>query len=98
MTRMGREFSLVLLGAGVLTAGFFAAPSAEEELEQRSEEHAAQRVGHSETRHYRGMPLIFFVHSPGFSGRSYAKSPASPTVTRSGFGSVGRSISSGGAS
>ena len=34
MTRMSREFSLVLLGAGLLTAGYFAWP--EQDFERRA--------------------------------------------------------------
>ena len=38
MTRMSREFSLVLLGAGLLTAGYFMWP--EKDFEKRAEEQA----------------------------------------------------------
>ena len=99
MTRMSREFSLVLLGSGILTAGYFLAPSPEAELEKKAEEKAAARVGHDTTTHHRrhGMvPLIFFVHSPGYAGGSYGRAPASPTVSRSGFGGVGRTMGAGG--
>jgi|SRR6478736_3146718 len=100
MTRMSREFSLVLLGSGILTAGYFLAPSPEEELERKAEEQAAARVGHDEQSrtHYRrtGVPVVFFVHSYGYAGGSYGRSAASPTVSRSGFGGVGRSMGAGG--
>ena len=97
MTRMSREFSLVLLGAGILTAGYFAAPSRDEELEQKAEEQAARRVGHQNGSHRHGMvPLFFFVHSPGYAGSAVGKSAASPSVARGGFGGVGRSVGAGG--
>ena len=84
MSRMGREFSLVLLGAGVLTAGYFAAPSPEEELEKKADEQAAQQVHSDGTtqshRYYRGHTLIF-VHSSSY-GASYGggRSPAMASV------------------
>lgn len=101
MTRMSREFSLVLLGSGILTAGYFVAPSPDEELEKKAEEQAAVRVGHDSDQartHYRrtGVPIVFFVHSHGYAGSSYGRSAASPTVSRSGFGGVGRSMGAGG--
>ena len=101
MTRMGREFSLVLLGSGILTAGYFLAPSPDEELEKKAEEQAAARVAGDDNQnrtHYRraGIPLIFFVHSSGYAGGSATRSPASPTVSRSGFGGMGRSMGASG--
>jgi hypothetical protein len=97
MTRMSREFSLVLLGAGILTAGYFAAPSREEELEQKADEQAARQVGHKDTTHYRrtGIPLILFVHSPGYAGPS-TRSPAMPSTNRGGIGGTGRAMGAGG--
>jgi hypothetical protein len=98
MTRMSREFSLVLLGAGILTAGYFAAPSHEEELEKKAEEQAARQIGHNDTSRVRGMglPLLLFLHSPGFAGTTSAKSPAMPHTNRGGFGGIGRSMGAGG--
>jgi hypothetical protein len=92
---MSREFSLVLLGAGILTAGYFAAPSPDEEVEKKAEEQAARRTGHT---HYRGGHF-FFVHSMGYAGAGTAPGKAAaPTVSRSGFGGVGRAMGGGGAS
>lgn len=97
MTRMSREFSLVLLGAGILTAGYFAAPSRDEELEQKADEQAAKQVGHRDTAHRRhmGIPLLLFVHSRGFAGPS-TRSPAMPSTNRGGIGGTGRSMGAGG--
>jgi hypothetical protein len=97
MTRMSREFSLVLLGAGILTAGYFAAPSRDEELEKKADEQAAKQVGHRDTTHRRhmGIPLILFVHSPGYAGSS-TRSPAMPSTNRGGIGGTGRSMGAGG--
>ena len=103
MSRMGREFSLVLLGAGVLTAGYFVAPSPEDELEKKADEQAQQQLhkdgqNNGPRRHYYGgVPLIFWLHSPGFTGNYGSnRSPAMSSVSRSGFGGIGRSASGGG--
>ena len=98
MTRMSREFSLVLLGAGILTAGYFAAPSPDEELQKKADEQAARRVGHDTTRHhYRtGVPLILFLHSPGYAGGSSTRPNAMPSVNKGGIGGMGRSHGAGG--
>jgi hypothetical protein len=102
MSRMGREFSLVLLGTSILTAGYFLYPSADEELEKKADEQAQQQLhkdgAHSTThRHYGGGHMLLWLHSPGFTG-SYGntRSPAMGTVARSGFGGIGRSASVGG--
>ncbi|OWK47037.1 hypothetical protein [Fimbriiglobus ruber] len=100
MTRMSREFSLVLLGTGILTAGYFAAPSPEDELEKKADEQAAARVGDNSgnPNHHYGHGLIF-VHSPGYVGRygsSPGRSPASPSVSRGGFGGAGHTMTGGG--
>jgi len=95
MTRMSREFSLVLLGAGILTAGYFAAPSPEEELEKKADEQAARRVGHEHNTYHRHHGGVFlFLHSPGYAGGNSARPASHPSVTRGGFG--GGSGTSGG--
>lgn len=100
MSRMGREFRLVLLGSGILTAGYFLAPDPAEAIAAKADEQAADRVhGNSTHRsHYHGgfYPLLF-AHSLGYSGNASGR-PMSTTagVTRSGFGGIGRSASTGG--
>ena len=101
MTRMSREFSLVLLGAGILGAGYFAAPSPAAELEQKAEEQAATRTGHSTHRSHAHVPLFLFLHSPGYAGGrpgAATRSPAMPSVSRGGFGGVGHATGAGSAS
>jgi hypothetical protein len=100
MSRMSREFSLVLLGAGILSAGYFLAPSPDEELEKKADEQAAQRVhanngqGHTHRSH---VPLLLWVHSPMYTGGATGgRSPAMSTVSRGGFGGLGSSTASGG--
>ncbi|MCI0702477.1 MAG: hypothetical protein L0241_15445 [Planctomycetia bacterium] len=89
MTRMTREFSLVLLGAGLMTAGYFMWP--EEDFEKRAEEQAKQRVG---GRTHTGAFLLF-VHTGGGSYASGSKSPAMGSVSRGGFGSIGGRVGGG---
>jgi hypothetical protein len=99
MTRMSKEFTLVLLGSGILTAGYFTVPSAEEGMEEKAEEQAAHRTGHSNYhRHHGYMPLLLWVHSPGYAGHPSGRPVAhSPTTRSGGFGSIGRGFSGGGA-
>ncbi len=98
MTRMSREFSLVLLGSGILTAGYFLAPSPEADLEQKANELAAERVGggtrdSNGTYRYHPGYMLFFMHSSGYTGGAAGGRSAavSGPVSRGGFGGVGRS-------
>lgn len=96
MTRMGREFSLVLLGAGMLTAGYFLAPTPEEELKKQADEQNQRRVGGQSTSSgYRGGHFILFMHSTGYN-RGGMTPPATPGVSRGGLGGIGRSVGVGG--
>ncbi|MBA4189570.1 MAG: hypothetical protein C0467_16415 [Planctomycetaceae bacterium] len=91
MTRMSREFSLVLLGTGLLTAGYFAWP--EPDFEKRADEQAARRTG-SRTG---GSHLIFIGHYGGGSGTvSGSRSAAFASVSKGGLGSIGGRVSGGG--
>jgi hypothetical protein len=97
MSRMGREFTLVLLGTGILSAGYFAAASDEEEHQKESDKQAAHRVGGS--GHYHGgyhVPLIF-AHSMGYSGSSTGRPyAANAGITRGGIGGIGHAATAGG--
>ena len=98
MSRMSREFGLVLLGSGILSAGYFTAPSPEEEMEKKADEQAAERTGHPHDRtHYRTGGFFLFVHSPAYAGNATGR-PASysPTTRAGGFGGAGRAFSGGG--
>lgn len=87
MPQMGREFTLVLLGSGLLTAGYFGTPP--DAAVAKSEEEAAKRVGATATsgRRYGGSH-IFFVSTggPAYTSRSVG------TSVRSGWGSTGGSF------
>jgi hypothetical protein len=97
MTRMSREFSLVLLGAGLLTAGYFVWP--ESDYEREADKQAEKRVG---GRPRSGGGTFIFIGSFGgggpssVSGRGGMRSPAMASVTKSGgFGSVGSRVGGG---
>ncbi len=95
MTRMSREFSLVLLGAGALTAGYLAAPSGDDAVEQQADAVAAAQTGHqpgTTSSHRTGHSHFFFVHTGGYAGYSTppGRSAASPGVTRGGIGGMAR--------
>jgi hypothetical protein len=88
MTHMSREFSLVLLGAGLLTAGYFLWP--EEDFEQRAEEQASNRVG----GHY-GRHIMFIGHVGG--AYSVTGRPGSVgSFAKGGLGSIGSRVAGGG--
>jgi hypothetical protein len=91
MTRMSREFSLVLLGAGLLTAGYFVWP--EQDFEKRAEEQARKRVGGNGNARSSGGMFVFISHGGGSSVSS--RSPAMASVSRSGFGSIGSRVGGG---
>jgi hypothetical protein len=92
MTRMSREFSLVLLGAGLLTAGYFMWP--EQDFEKRAEEQAQNRVGGARRT---GGHVLFIGHfGGGSSSVSGGRSPAMASVSKGGFGSIGGRVSGGG--
>jgi hypothetical protein len=80
MARMSREFTLVLLGAGLLTAGYFLWP--EEDPVKKAEQEAA-RGGRQGGRTYTRVTIIpIITHTgPGSSAR--------PSVVRGGFGRTG---------
>ena len=85
MTRMTKEFSLVLLGSGLLTAGYFLWPG--DNLEHKANEEAAQQAGGTR---YRGRGYVpIFIMTPRFGSAPMASS----AISRSGFGSTGRGFS-----
>ncbi len=93
MTRMTREFSLLLLGSGMLTSGYFLWP--EQDFEKRSEEQAQNRVGGQGRSG--GVHFIYLGHYGGSGSVSggAARSPAMSGVSRGGFGSIGGRVGGG---
>lgn len=94
MTRMSREFSLVLLGAGLLTAGYFMWP--EKDFEKRAEEQAQNRVGGGRRTHGHVMFIGYFGGGGRSSVSGAGRSPAMASVSKGGFGSIGGRVSGGG--
>jgi hypothetical protein len=92
MTRMSRELSLVLLGAGLLTAGYFLWP--EQDFEKRSEEQARNRVG----GHRTGGHVLFIGYFGGGGSSSVRGGGAGMmgSVSKGGLGSIGGRVASGG--
>lgn len=102
MTRMSREFTLVLLGSGALAAGYLAAPDGEAAVEEKADAVAAAQTGHqpgTTGSHRTGHSHFFFVHTGGYAGYSTppGRSAASPAVARGGFGATGHGVGAGGA-
>jgi hypothetical protein len=90
---MSREFSLVLLGAGLLTAGYFAWP--EKDFEKRAEEQARKRVGGNGSRGHGGFIFIGHVGGGSSTVRGGGRSPAMASVSKGGFGSIGGRVGGG---
>ena len=95
MTRMSREFSLVLLGSGLLTAGYFIWDN-EEKIAADMDRQAQQRVGGNgaATRHHGGM-LLFISHGSTSSVSSGTRPAAMASVSKGGFGSIGSRVGGG---
>jgi hypothetical protein len=91
MTRMGKEFSLVLLGAGILSVGAFAWP--EEQLEEKAEKAAQQQVAGNNHTRYHGPHFIFLGGFGGGYNYNSARPPAMAGISKGGFGGIGRSVS-----
>ena len=92
MARMSREFSLVLLGAGLLTAGYFLWPSDDARAaDQTADAGGGNGDGSRHSRSYR--PGFFFL----VTSRSYTstRTATTSTVSRGGFGRVGVGMSGG---
>ena len=85
------QFSLVLLGSGLLTAGYFAWP--EQDFEKRAEEQASRRVGSRSGGH-----ILFIGHfGGGPSSVSGGMRPGSVgSFAKGGLGSIGGRVAGGG--
>jgi hypothetical protein len=94
MARMSREFSLVLMGAGVLTAGYFLVD--DEDVLAKEEKQVSQEVNKSRSSGRYGHTFIFF-HGGGWSSNGGGRYSATggAGVTRGGFGGIGAHTSGG---
>jgi hypothetical protein len=94
MARMTREFSLVLVGSGILTAGYFLYP--EDDLGARQKEQVEQQLAgnndNQNNRRYHRTTFIW-IHT-GAWGPAGATGPRpvamGGSTSRGGFGSIGR--------
>jgi hypothetical protein len=95
MARMSREFNLVLLGAGLLSAGFFLLPEDDPvNLAAREAESGggpAGAGGGGRGSRVRTGHVIIFYGAPGATSRPFASTARASTVTttRGGFGRTG---------
>lgn len=95
MARMSREFSLVLLGATALTAGYLLWP--DDDLQAKADKQAEAQVGgNANNGTHRSGHMFLFIHTGGFYGGSAAgRSPAMASVSRGGFGGFGHAAGGG---
>lgn len=91
---MTRELSLVLVGSGILTAGYFLYP--EEDIEAKQQEQVAQQVaGNHHTTRTGYHPGFIWIHTGAFGASRSGTGVGRPVamgsnVSRGGFGSIGR--------
>lgn len=96
MTRMTREFSLVLLGAGMLTAAYMMWPEPDQqEREKKLDEQAQARVGGR--THHSGMALLWIHSSGGRTGTVGSRPAGVASVSRGGFGGTAGRVGGAGA-
>lgn len=87
MARMGREFSLVLLGSGMLAASSFLWPA--EDLAEQAVQAGARQVAGNAAANRPGH--FIFLHS--YRTGSGPNVGARANISRGGFGGIGRGIS-----
>jgi hypothetical protein len=93
---MTREFSLVLVGSGILTAGYFLYP--EEDVEAKQKEQVEQQLAGNQPNnqqhaHRIYRPGFIWIHTGAWSsGGGYRSRSAAMggNVSRGGFGGMGR--------
>src|SRR5215210_1739015 len=94
MARMTREFSLVLVGSGILGAGYFLYP--DEDLEAKQKDQVEQQLAGNNNRnggHRTYPPGFIWIHTGAWSsyGGGVSRSPAmGGNISRGGFGGIGR--------
>ena len=92
MPRMTRELSLVLVGSGILTAGYFLYP--EDDIEAKQKEQVQQQLAGNQNNNHgtrRHGGVFIWIHTGAFSsGPSSRPVAMGGNVSRGGFGSIGR--------
>lgn len=100
MARMTRELSLVLVGSGILTAGYFLYP--DDDIEAKQKEQVEQQVAGNNNNNQRRThygPGFIWIHTGAWGGGSSANGARSTAmggnVSRGGFGSIGHASAGG---
>lgn len=96
MARMTREFSLVLVGSGILGAGYFLYP--DEDVEAKQKEQVQQQLAgnnnnNNGVRRTHGTFIWIHTGAWGYSSPAAGGRPAAMgggNISRGGFGSIGR--------
>src|SRR5215208_6876555 len=95
MARMTREFSLVLVGSGILTAGYFLYPEDDIEARQKAQvqEQLAGKENNQNDNRRTHRTTFIWIHT-GAWGPAGATGPRPVAMgggaSRGGFGSIGR--------
>jgi hypothetical protein len=84
MARMSREFTLVLLGAGLLTAGYFLWP--DDDPARKKADAGGGGGGDNSTT---GRRFTYVMIIPGRAAPTYRPAGSPGAVSRGGFGRVG---------
>ena len=88
MARMSREFSLVLMGAGILTAGYFLLQD-NDDLVAKEEKEVSQKVNNSRSGGHSHGGMIFFIRGGTYTnGRVASPTLGNTGITRGGFGGI----------
>jgi hypothetical protein len=95
MARMTREFTLTLVGSGILTAGYFVYPDEDKELEAKQNEQVQQQLAGNNPNnngHRVYRPGFIWIHTGAWSsGGGMSRAPAmGGNISRGGFGGIGR--------
>jgi hypothetical protein len=90
---MSRELGLVVLGAGLLTAGYIWWP--EQEFEKRNEEQTRKRVGGNGARATHGPAFVYVGYHGSSSSPVGGGRPGMAGVSKGGFGSIGGRVGGG---
>jgi hypothetical protein len=99
MARMTRELTLTLVGSGILTAGYFAYPDEEKELEAKQNEQVQQQLAGNNPNHNGHRvyhPGFIWIHTGAWGSSGMSRAPAmGGHISRGGFGGIGRGSAGG---
>jgi len=94
MARMTREFSLVLVGSGILTAGYFLYPEDDIEARQKAQvqEQLAGKENNQNDNRRTHRTTFIWIHTGAWGAGGATSRPVAMGggASRGGFGSIGR--------